>query len=136
MVRSAGKPAPDTVAQAARYYLVAAAVAVGYLTVYGGVLLTGLGYPFAIALAQVVTISWAFPVYRSFVFRWPGSAWSAFPRFLAVWAGGLIAGVIATPALIEFGGVAAFPAQVITMVAVSVASFLLHRAVTFGQRGS
>jgi putative flippase GtrA len=136
MPRSAREPAGETLAQAARYYVVAAGVAIGYLAVYGAVLLTGLPYGWAIAIAQLITITWAFPVYRGFVFRWPGSAWSALPRFLAVWGGGLLAGAVATPLLVELGGVAPFPAQVIAMVVVSVASFLLHRTVTFGRMES
>lgn len=120
--------------QALRYYAVAALVALGYLGVYGLVLVLGGPYPLAIAVAQVVTIAWAFPVYRAFVFRWPGTLLSAFPRFLAVWAGGLIAGVVATPLLVELAHVPPFPAQVITLVAVSAASFLLHRVFTFRRR--
>jgi putative flippase GtrA len=121
-------------AEAIRYYAVAGLVALGYLAVYGGLLALGVHYYLAIAIAQVITIAWAFPLYRRVVFRWEGPWYRAFPRFVGVWGGGMIAGFVATPLLVELAHVPPFWAQLITMVVVSVASYLLHRVVTFRRR--
>lgn len=136
MADSAARPRlRDMAAEAMRYYLVAGLVAVGYLAVYALCLQLGIHYYLGIAIAQVITIAWAFPLYRRVVFRWEGLWWRAFPRFLSVWAGGMIAGFVGTPLLVELLGVPPFWAQAIMMVVVSLASFLLHRIFTFRRRG-
>lgn len=119
--------------QVVRYYAVAAVVAAGYLAVFGATLALGLHYYLGIVIAQVVTISWAFPLYRRVVFRSSGRLGADFVRFLSVWAGGMVAGFILTPVLVELVGVAPFWAQLATMVVVSVASFAAHRLFTFRQ---
>ena len=117
--------------QMLRYYAVAAVVAVGYLGTFALILATGLHYFLCILITQVITVAWAFPLYRRFVFHSHGPWGPDFLRFLSVWAGGAIAGFVLTPLLVEFVGVAPFWAQLVTLVVVSLSSFLLHRVFTF-----
>lgn len=120
--------------QLLRYGASAAAVALLYLIVYGVCLYFGLHYLLAILIAQIVAISVAFPVYRAFVFESTGTLRHDFLRFLGVWSGGAIAGVVATPILVEVFNVDPFWAQVFAILVISVASFLAHRAFTFRRR--
>lgn len=120
--------------QLLRYGVSAAAVALLYLIVYGVCLAFGLHYLLAILIAQVVAISVAFPIYRVFVFEATGAVWRDFLRFLGVWSGGAIAGVIATPILVEVFSVDPFWAQVFAILVISGGSFLAHRVFTFRHR--
>jgi putative flippase GtrA len=122
------------VEQVFRYGISAAAVAVFYLLVYFAGLQLGLHYFVAILVAQLVAISVAFPLYRTFVFTSTSSVRYDFARFLSVWSGGAVAGVIATPVLVELFGVQPFWAQVFSILAISVVSFLAHRLFTFRRR--
>lgn len=124
------------VRQVARYGLIAGGVALLYLGVYGLGLALGLHYFVAIAAAQIVAISVAFPLYRTFVFESRGNLTSDFLRFLLVWSSGAVAGIVVTPLLVEIVHVPPFPAQVIAIVAVSVASFLAHRFFSFRRRAA
>ena len=117
-----------------RYLVVAGSVSVGYLGLVAAGLATGLPYLLAIALAQVVTISVAFPTYRSLVFRSHGPLLAEFGRFLSVWSGGMVAGFVATPLLVELTPIPPLEAQVIAVVVVAVGSFLGHRFVSFRHR--
>lgn len=131
--RRTSRPAVALLGRVGRYYAVATLVAAGYLGVYALILATGLHYYLAILIAQILTIAWAFPVYRRFVFRSaPGSG--DLVRFLGVWAGGAIAGFVLTPALVELFAVPPFWAQLATMLVVSLASFLAHALFTFRTR--
>jgi putative flippase GtrA len=92
-----------------------------------------LNYLVAILFAQVVVIGPAFLAYRRWVFE-PGSSWrSDFARFITVWSGGAIGGVLATPVLVEVLGWQPMTAQLIAIAAVSGASFVAHRLFTFGR---
>ena len=117
-----------------RYVVVAGSVSVGYLCLVAAGLATGLPYLLAIALAQVVTIAVAFPAYRSLVFRSHGPLMAEFGRFLSVWSGGMVAGFMATPMLVELTPIPPLEAQVIAVVVVAVGSFLGHRFVSFRHR--
>lgn len=122
------------VVQLFRYGMSAGSVAVLYLLVYWVALQLHLHYFVAILIAQVIAISVAFPLYRAFVFESTGPVRSDFLRFLGVWSGGAIAGVIATPILVELFGVDPFWAQLFAIVVISIASFLAHRVFTFRRR--
>jgi putative flippase GtrA len=117
-----------------RYVLVAGTTTLFYLGLVGGGLLLGLPYMLAIACAHAVTICVAFPAYRHLVFRsrrsWPADLW----RFLSVWSGGMVAGFVATPLLVELAGVPPFAAQVLAIVVVALCSYLAHRFWSFGHR--
>ena len=131
--RRTSHPAGAMLGRIGRYYVVAALVAAGYLGLYALLLATHLHYYLAIVIAQVVTIVWAFPFYRRFVFR-TAPASGDFVRFLGVWAGGAIAGFVLTPVLVEFFAVPPFWAQLATMILVSLASFVSHAMFTFRSR--
>lgn len=115
-----------------RYLLVAGTTTLGYLALLAGLLATGMPYMFAILLAQAVTISVAFPTYRRLIFRSDQPWRHDLPRFVGVWGGGFVAGIVATPLLVELVGIPPFPAQVVAVVVVAVLSYLGHRYVSFG----
>jgi len=122
------------IAQVFRYGICAGSVALLYVFVYWVGLRLGLHYFVAILVAQVIAISVAFPLYRAFVFASTGSLRSDLIRFLGVWTGGALAGLVATPILVELFRVDPFWAQVFAIVVVSVGSFLAHRFFTFARR--
>ena len=117
-----------------RYLVVAGSVAAFYLSVVALLLAISVQYMIAILIAQAVTISMAFPTYRRLIFRSAGPWRRDLPRFVGVWAGGFLAGVVATPALVELAGLDPLLAQVIAVVAVAVLSYLGHRFVSFRDR--
>ncbi|MFT4285225.1 MAG: GtrA family protein [Protaetiibacter sp.] len=133
-MRDLVRPLPPVVTELVRYYLAAGVMALFYLGLYGGGLLLGIPYFLAIVIAQALTISVAFPVYRRFVFRSKGALWPDFLRFLSVWMGGAIAGFIATPLLVELVRIDPFIAHLIAVVVVSILSFLGHRFFSFRRR--
>jgi putative flippase GtrA len=117
--------------QGVRYLLVAGTTALYYL----GLVAIGLAlewhYLLAIIAAQAVTIATAFPFYRTFVFESQGKVLPDFARFLSVWMGGMIAGLVVTPLLVEILAWPPFWSQVIAVGAVSLASFAGHRYFSF-----
>jgi putative flippase GtrA len=114
-----------------RYLVVAGSTTVCYLAILALLLLTDLHYMIAIAIAQVIVISAAFPTYRRLIFRSNGRWQSDLPRFVGVWSGGFIAGIVVTPALVELGGQSPLFAQVIAVAAVAILSYLGHKYVSF-----
>ena len=121
----------DDLSQAAHYVVVAGSVAVFYLLLFSLGLVAGWHYFLAILAAQVVTIAVAFPVYRTFVFKSRGRIGHDFLRFLTVWVGGAIAGILVTPLLVEVFQVHPLVAQIVSIGIISVASFLSHRFFSF-----
>ena len=114
-----------------RYLIVAGSTTVCYLGGLALLLATGLPYMYAILIAQAVIITIAFPAYRRLIFRSTGRWQADLVRFVGVWAGGFIAGIIGTPALVELAGMPPLPAQVIAVAVVAVLSYLGHRFVSF-----
>jgi putative flippase GtrA len=114
-----------------RYLFVAGTVAVSYLAILAALLASGLPYMIAILLDQVVIFSVAFPVYRRVIFRSTGRWQPDLARFLGVWSGGFVAGIVATPALVELAGEPPLLAQVIAVAVVAVLTFLGHKFVSF-----
>jgi putative flippase GtrA len=114
-----------------RYLVVAGTTAAGYLAILATLLATGLPYMVAILTDQVITFSVAFPVYRSVIFRSTRRWQSDLARFAGVWSGGFVAGIVATPALVELAGLAPLLAQVIAVAVVAVLTFLGHKFVSF-----
>lgn len=107
------------------------ATALGYLGILAALLATGCPYMIAILIDQVITFSVAFPVYRRVIFRSTGRWQSDLARFAGVWSGGFIAGIVATPALVELAGLPPLLAQVIAVAVVAVLTFLGHTFVSF-----
>jgi len=134
------KPGPDArtlrrlLGDALRYLLTGGLITLFYLGVYAGLLALGIHYIVAILCAQVVTISVAFPVYRRFVFGPGVSILRDFVRFLSVWVGGAIAGLIGTPLLVELLNWNPFLGQVASIVIVTTLNFIIHRFWTFAPR--
>nr|WP_281497343.1 GtrA family protein [Ornithinimicrobium sp. F0845] len=118
-----------------RYLIVAGTTSVFYLSLVAGGLALGWHYMVAIAVAQMITIAGAFPAYRVLVFE-SGGAWRGdLVRFLSVWSSGMIAGLVATPLLVELLGMPPLIAQLVAIVVVAVGSYLGHRYFSFRHRG-
>jgi putative flippase GtrA len=116
-----------------RYLLAGGSCSLLYIVVFAAGLRAWphVGYLWIVLLAQAVTISVAFPVYRRFVFRSRGRVMGDFARFLSVWAGGLLASTVGLPFLVEVFGVPPLVGQVAAIVVVAVLSYLGHRFVSF-----
>ncbi|MEO5743822.1 MAG: GtrA family protein [Terracoccus sp.] len=117
-----------------RYLVVAGCTSLVYLLLVASGLALRWHYMVAILVAQVITIAGAFPAYRGLVFESRGAAAKDFVRFLTVWSSGAIAGVVATPFLVEVFGMHPFVAQVLAIVVIAVASYVGHRWFSFRQR--
>lgn len=136
-----GVPSPTSLVQSlwrrheVRYLVVAGTTSLGYLGLVAAGLAVGWHYMVAILVAQVVTIACAFPAYRTLVFQSRGSVGADFARFLSVWSTGAVAGVVATPLLVEVLGMQPLVAQVLAMVVVAVGSYLGHRFFSFRHQG-
>jgi putative flippase GtrA len=117
-----------------RYLAVAGSTTLVYLGLLAA-LLTVLPYMLAILVAQAVIISVAFPTYRRLIFRSTRPWRQDLPRVVGVWAGGFLAGVVATPLLVELVGMPPLPAQVLAVVVVAVLSYLGHRFISFRTAG-
>jgi putative flippase GtrA len=117
-----------------RYLAVAGSTTLVYLGLLAA-LLTVLPYMLAILVAQAVIISVAFPTYRRLIFRSTRPGRLDLPRLVGVWAGGFLAGVVATPLLVELVGMPPLPAQVLAVVVVAVLSYLGHRFISFRTAG-
>ena len=106
--------------------------------VYYGLFLAGLRwlspplhYLAVILLAHAMSMAFAFPLQRRFVFASRRRAVPDFLRFATVYASGLVASLVGVPLL---HGVASLPvelAQALVIVTVPIASFLLHNFWTF-----
>jgi putative flippase GtrA len=117
-----------------RYLAVAGSTTLVYLGLLAA-LLTVLPYMLAILVAQAVIISVAFPTYRRLIFRSTRPWRQDLPRFVGVGGGGFLAGVVATPLLVELVGMPPLPAQVLAVVVVAVLSYLGHRFISFRTAG-
>jgi putative flippase GtrA len=117
-----------------RYLAVAGSTTLVYLGLLAA-LLTVLPYMLAILVAQAVIISVAFPTYRRLIFRSTRPWRQDLPRLVGVWGGGFLAGVVATPLLVELVGMPPLPAQVLAVVVVAVLSYLGHRFISFRTAG-
>lgn len=114
-----------------RYLVVAGTTTLCYLGLVAAGLRFGWHYLVAILVAQAITIACAFPAYRTLVFQSRDRARRDFARFLSVWSTGAVAGVVATPALVELVHLSPMLAQVIAIVVVAVGSYLGHRLFSF-----
>lgn len=114
-----------------RYVVVAGCTSLFYLALVAAGLSLRWHYMLAILAAQAVTIACAFPAYRSLVFESGGRPLADFVRFLSVWSTGAVAGVVATPLLVELVGMDPLIAQVVAIVVVAVGSYLGHRFFSF-----
>jgi putative flippase GtrA len=114
-----------------RYLLVGGSTAICYLGILAALLATSLPYMIAILIDQAIVFSVAFPVYRRVIFRSHRRWQSDLLRFASVWSGGFIAGIVATPVLVELAGQPPLRAQVIGVAVVAVLTYLGHKFVSF-----
>ena len=137
MTEAAGEDSSRRIFGEAFRYLVAGGLITSfYLSAYALLLFVGVQYFVAILCVQAVTIALAFPTYRRFVFGPGKSLRGDFVRFLSVWLGGMIAGLIGTPLLVEFFSWNPLLGQLASIVIVTAANFLIHRFWTFAHRPS
>jgi len=117
-----------------RYLVVAGCTSLGYLGLVAALLGVFRWYMVAIVVAQVITIAIAFPVYRKLIFRSTGPWRADLPRFVGVWTGGFLAGIVATPLLVELTTLRPLVAQVIAVATVAVLSYAGHHFISFRHR--
>jgi putative flippase GtrA len=119
-----------------RYLLSGGSIALLYLALFAGISygFPDLNYLIVLAIAQVVTICAAFPLYRRFVFASTGTVTGDLRRFLAVWMTSLVVVVVGLPFLVEVVGMSPVPAQALITVLVPIGSFLGHKHVSFRSR--
>lgn len=119
-----------------RYLLCGSAVALIYLGTFTGLELTAprWGYVAWFSVAQVVAISVAFPLYRTWVFASRGSLRADALRFGGVWGTSLVLSAISLPLLVELVGLDPAVAQLLAVVCSAGWSYVGHRFVTFRQR--
>ena len=114
-----------------RYLLVAGTTAACYLVIMAALLAADVPYMIAILIDQTIIFSVAFPVYRKLIFRSTGRWQTDLLRFAGVWSGGFVAGIVATPALVELGGQPPLLAQILAVAGVAVLTYLGHRFLSF-----
>ncbi len=121
-----------------KYLIAGGTVAASYLIIFVALSwgVPKLHYYLAFAIAQVIAISIAFPLYRRYVFASTGSIRGDLPRFISVWAASLCISAAGLPLLVELVGVHPVPAQVLLVVLVAGGSYLGHRFVSFPHRSS
>lgn len=120
--------------QTGRYLIVGSLTVALYLGIFSTFLAVGLHYMGAVAIAQAIIIPIAFIAYRRWVFGRGTSVAADFLRFLGVWSGGMIAGFILTPLLVESTPVHPLAAQVLAIGVVTAANFVVHKWWTFRPR--
>lgn len=121
-----------------RYLLAGGSIAVLYLGLFASLaaLEPRWHYLAYFAIAQAVTISVAFPVYRTWVFESRGSLVTDLRRFLGVWSLSLVGSLLSLPLLVTVLGLDPVVAQVLAVVVLSFASYAGHRYVSFSHRGT
>jgi putative flippase GtrA len=119
-----------------RYAVAGGSTQVVYLSVLAAALATGLYYMFSLLLAQILAISYAFPVYRRYVFVARGPIARQFLTFIGIWWTGAVMSFVGVPLLVEGLGVRPFLAQLLVFIPVFTFSFLGHFKVTFRPRFS
>lgn len=114
-----------------RYFIVAGGVALFYLSLVALGIGIGFHYFLSILFSQLIAIMVGFPLYRRFVFESKDKVHLDFIRFISVWASGAIAGLVLTPALVEFFAWDPLVSQILAIITISVLSYLAHKLFTF-----
>lgn len=114
-----------------RYALAGAVTQVLYLTALALGLAADVPYVAAIAVAQVVAIAYAFPVYRRRVFQAVGPLRLQFAAFLGVWWTGAAMSFVGVPLLVELVHLRPLTAQVVVLLIVFFYSYAAHANFTF-----
>jgi putative flippase GtrA len=90
-----------------------------------------LHYLGSLVLAYVVGIGASFVVYRRFVYKVRGNVLLDLVRFTGVNAGTFFLNAVCLPILVELAHLPVIPAQVLSIILVTVASYLGHTFISF-----
>ncbi|MFQ6172860.1 GtrA family protein [Oryzobacter sp. R7] len=119
-----------------RYLVGGSGTQVVYLGALGALLQAPLHYMAALAVAQVVAMVFAFPLYRGVVFASDGPWRRQLLAFAGVWWTGTVMSVVGVPLLVETAGLDPLLAQVLVLGVVLTWSFLGHTRLTFRRRAA
>jgi putative flippase GtrA len=89
------------------------------------------GYMVSLLLAHVAAVLCAFVLYRTLVFRVRGNVIRDLLRFEMVYLSALAVNVVVLPVLVEFGGLAPIPAQMLIVGVTAVMSYVGHKYFSF-----
>lgn len=104
------------------------------LAIYPALLLTGIGYMGALALAQAVSLAFAYTTQKLWVFRTRGDVPREFARFASFYLGIYAANWVALPLLVEVAHFKPWIAQLGFAVATVIGSWFWHTRLTFRAR--
>ncbi|MHA6667353.1 GtrA family protein [Homoserinimonas sp. A447] len=93
-----------------------------------------LGYLISLALSYAFAITFAFILYRRFVFVVKGRVFGDLIRFISVYLAAIAANALALPLLVEIAGLSPLLAQAIILVVTTLLSFLGHKNYSFRRR--
>lgn len=105
--------------------------AFGYVAFSLGLLVFGLPYLAALVVAHVFGVTFAFTLYRNFVFDTNGSVWVDYLRCHLVYLGQLALSATLLTLFTEVGGFHPMVSLLFTLVATVIVSFFGHKHVTF-----
>jgi putative flippase GtrA len=119
-----------------RYVIVGGSCAVLYLATFAvlAAVTSHAGYFTWFFTAQLITMSVAFPLYRTWVFESKGRTLADLSRFASVWGTSMVASFVSLPFLVEVVGMRPVPSQVLAVAVLAVASYLGHSFVSFRHR--
>jgi putative flippase GtrA len=89
------------------------------------------GYMLSLLLAHIAAVLCAFVLYRTLVFRVRGNVVRDLVRFEMVYLSALAINAIALPTLVELGGLAPIPAQLLIVPVTAVISYVGHKYFSF-----
>jgi putative flippase GtrA len=110
---------------------------VGYLSFVGFLLTVGQwwgkpwGYLAALACAHIVSVLFAFVLYRLVVFRVRGHLWPDLLRFETVYLSALAVNFVLLPVLVEIAHLPVLLAQAVIVLVTSVMSWVGHKNYSF-----
>lgn len=93
------------------------------------------GYLIALALAQVVSLMFAYTTHKLIVFRTVGGILAEFARFSSFYVSGYAINWVALPVLVELFRLDPMLAQIGFTIVMIVLSYFWHNHVTFRARG-
>lgn len=119
--------------QRVRYLMAGSFVAGLYVVIFAALTRTFFSthYLVLLLIAQAIIMSVAFPLYRRFVFRSGGELAADLSRFSGVWGFNILLGTALIALLVSVLHLQPNLAQVVTIVLVTVSSFLGHRFFSF-----
>lgn len=89
------------------------------------------GYMVSLVLAHIMAVLCAFVLYRTLVFRVRGHVMRDLIRFEMVYLAALGVNAVTLPLLVEVGGLAPIPAQLLIVMLTAVMSYVGHKHFSF-----